>query len=170
MSDRRPLLMFICAIACLTSASALAAPAKSAAPAAVAPAAVPQGNYDATLAAKLGADERGMRRYTLAILKTGPTRVPDGPERDAMFKGHFANIQRLADEGKLALAGPFDGVDGWRGMYLFATADLALAKSWIEADPVIVHGEMVAEFHGYYGSAALMLVVPAHTKLVKPKP
>src|SRR5688572_27717463 len=61
--------------------------------------------YDAALAQSLGADERGMRRYVLVILKTGPTRVPAGPERDEMFKGHFANISRLSAEGKLALAG-----------------------------------------------------------------
>ena len=57
----------------------------------------------------MGADDYGMRQYVLVILKTGPTRVPDGEERDAMFRGHFANMQRLSKEGKLALAGPFDG-------------------------------------------------------------
>ena len=62
---------------------------------------------DPALAKRLGADERGMRSYVLVILKTGPHHMPDGPARDEMFKGHFANIKRLAGEGKLALAGPF---------------------------------------------------------------
>src|SRR5690606_13699400 len=60
--------------------------------------------YDAALAAKFGADERGMRAYVQVILKTGPKPIPAGPERDAMFRGHFANMQRLSDEGKLVLA------------------------------------------------------------------
>jgi hypothetical protein len=47
--------------------------------------------YDAALATRLGADERGMHRYVLVILRTGPTRVPDGDARKAMFAGHFAN-------------------------------------------------------------------------------
>lgn len=56
---------------------------------------------DAGLAQRLGADERGMRQYVLVILKTGPTRVPDGPGRDAMFAGHFANIERLSRQESL---------------------------------------------------------------------
>ena len=124
--------------------------------------------YDAQLASQLGADERGMRQYVMVILKTGPTPKPKGPERDAMFKGHFANIQRLADEGKLALAGPFDGADGWRGMFIFAVKDIDEARQLTATDPVIASGEMVAEYHQYYGSAALMQVSETHKRIMKP--
>lgn len=123
--------------------------------------------HDAELAARLGADDYGMRGYVLVVLKTGPNRVPDGPERDAMFRGHFANMKRLSEEGKLVLAGPFDGVDGWRGLFVFATRDIEEARQLAASDPVLVQGEMVAEFHRYYGSAALMLVREAHEKLAK---
>jgi uncharacterized protein YciI len=125
--------------------------------------------FDAALARKVGADEYGMRRYTLVVLKTGPKRVADGPERDAMFSGHFANMNRLASEGKLALAGPFDGVDGWRGLFILATDDIDEARRIVATDPVIVNGEMVAEFHKYYGSAALMLVNEAHDTVASRK-
>lgn len=127
----------------------------------------PTAGYDEALARRLGADERGMKGYVLVVLKTGPRRVPDGPERDTMFKGHFANIQRLSDQGKLVLAGPLDGVDGWRGLFVFAVTDIAEAKALASTDPVIVNGEMVAEYHTLYGSAALMLVRETHGKLVK---
>lgn len=66
----------------------------------------PAAPSDSALAAKLGADARGMRNYVLVILKSGPARVADGPARTAMFKGHFANMERLAAEGTLAVAGP----------------------------------------------------------------
>ncbi|TDK67050.1 YciI family protein [Sapientia aquatica] len=118
--------------------------------------------YNEELAKSLGADEHGMKKYVLVILKTGPNKVAKGPERDAMFSGHFANIQRLADEEKLAIAGPLDGTDGWRGLFIFATGDIELAKTWMAADPVIINGEMVAEYHKYYGSAALMSVTKLH--------
>lgn len=123
--------------------------------------------YEPELARSLGADDNGMKSYVLVILKTGPQKVPAGPERDEMFKRHFANMNRLAAEGKLALAGPFDGVDGWRGLFIFAVADIDEAKALTATDPVIVKGEMVAEYHKYYGSAALMLVRDAHDKVVK---
>jgi uncharacterized protein YciI len=123
--------------------------------------------FDAELAAKVGADDYGMRKYVLVILKTGPNKVPAGKERDEMFKAHLANIQRLAAEGKLALAGPLDGVDGWRGLFIFAVADIEEAKKYVATDPVIVKGEMIAEYHKYYGSAALMLVNEAHDRVQK---
>lgn len=118
--------------------------------------------YDAALAERLGADDYGMRKYVLVILKTGPTPLPRGEARDAMFQGHFANMKRLAAEGKLVLAGPLDGVDGRRGIFVFDTADLDEARALVATDPVIVNGEMEAELHAYYGSAALLLVNEAH--------
>ncbi len=126
--------------------------------------------YDAALAKSLGADERGMRSYVLVVLKTGPTRVPDGDRRKQMFEGHFANMQRLADEGKLVFAGPLDGVDGWRGIFVFATEDIATAKSLVATDPVIENGEMVAEYHVLYGSAALMQVNDIHDRISRESP
>jgi uncharacterized protein YciI len=145
-------------------AALLHAPAVHAADAtAVAPA------YDPALAASLGADERGMRSYVFVVLKTGPKKMPAGPERDKMFEGHFANINKLAAAGKLAVAGPFDGVDGWRGMFIFATSDIDEAKKYVADDPVIINGEMVAEYHKLYSSAGLMLVNPTHGKLIKGK-
>ena len=123
--------------------------------------------FDAELAQAVGADEYGMKSYVLVVLKTGPNKIPAGRERDDMFKGHFANIGRLAAEGKLALAGPFDGVDGWRGLFIFAVADIEEAKKHVATDPVIIQGEMVTEYHKYYGSAALMLVREAHDSVAK---
>lgn len=125
----------------------------------------PKAAYDAELGRSLGADDNGMRRYVLVVLKTGPNKVAAGPERDEMFKGHFANMNRLAGEGKLVLAGPFDGADGWRGLFIFAVSEIAEAQALVATDPVVVKGEMVAEYHAYYGSAALMLVRDAHARI-----
>ncbi len=123
--------------------------------------------FDAELAKALGADDYGMKSYVLVILKTGPNKIPAGPERDAMFAGHMANIKRLAADKKLALAGPLDGVDGWRGLFVLAVANIEEAKQLVAADPVIRSGEMIAEYHKHYGSAALMLVNDAHEKLAR---
>ena len=123
--------------------------------------------YDAELAKSLGGNDNGMRPYVLVILKTGPTKMAPGPERDKMFKGHFANMERLAAEKKLAFAGPLDGVDGRRGIFIMATPDIDVARSDVATDPVIINGEMVAEYHKLSGSAALMAVPGIHGKIVK---
>ena len=124
-------------------------------------------NYDSNLASELDADDYGMRNYVLVILKTGPKPMAAGKERDDMFKGHFANMQRLAKEGVLALAGPLDGVDGWRGLFVLAVKDIEEAKKHVATDPVIIQGEMIAEYHKWYGSAGVMLVNATHEKVQK---
>ena len=127
--------------------------------------------HDAALAARLGADARGMRPYVLVILKTGPTRVPDGEDRKAMFAGHFANMERLAAAGKLVQAGPFaEDPAGWRGLFLLAVDSLDEAKALTDTDPVIRKGEMVAEYHRWYGSAAAMMIPEIHAKLERTAP
>lgn len=123
--------------------------------------------YDEALAKAVGADENGMRKYVLVILKTGPNKIPAGDERTEMFKGHFANMNRLAAEKILAVAGPLDGVDGWRGLFILAVDSIDEAKKHVATDPVIIKGEMVAEYHTHYGSAALMLVNEQHKKVAK---
>ncbi len=130
-----------------------------------APASAPA--YDAELAKSLGADERGMRPYVLVILKTGPKKMTAGDERNNMFKGHFANMGKLAGEKKLVLAGPLDGKEGRRGIFVFNTPEIDTAKTWVATDPVIINGEMEAEYHKFYGSAALMMVNEVHGKIEK---
>ena len=125
--------------------------------------------YDAAQAKAWGANDQGLRPYVFVLLKTGPKRMPDGPERDAMFKGHFANMERLAKEGLLVYAGPLDGVEGLRGLFIFATKDMEAARKAVDTDPVVVNGEMVAELHRHFGSAALLAVNEWHPRLVKPK-
>lgn len=127
--------------------------------------------FDAALAQRVGADERGMRAYVLVILKTGPTRVPEGEQRKAVFAGHFANMERLSKEGKLVLAGPFsEDPDGWRGLFVMAVESIDEARALTATDPVIRSGEMVAEYHRWYGSAATMLIPEWHARLSPPKP
>jgi len=125
--------------------------------------------YDAALAKSLGADEHGMRSYVLVILKTGPKKATDKAERAKIFEGHFANMNRLAEDKKLAVAGPLDGKEDRRGIFILATGDIDEAKTWVETDPVIISGEMVAEYHKFFSSAALMMVNEVHGKLEKPK-
>jgi uncharacterized protein YciI len=123
-------------------------------------------DYDADLAKKLGADARGMRNYVFVVLKTGSKDAEiKGKERDDVFNGHFANINRLAGEGKLVVAGPFDGIEGWRGMFVFNVETIDDAKALTATDPVIKSGIMVAEYQKLFCSAALMEIGTIHKKI-----
>lgn len=155
----------------LSSALVAAPAARAATEPAMAPEPAPASAYDAELAKRYGADERGMRQYALVVLKTGPTPVTDPEKRKAMFAGHFANMERLGKEGKLVLAGPFEkNEDGWRGLFVFAVADIEEARKLVATDPVVINGEMVPELHPWYGTAAVMAINEIHPKLEPPKP
>jgi uncharacterized protein YciI len=126
----------------------------------------PKAAFDADLAKRLGADQRGMKNYILCILKTGPKDAEvTGKDRDDIFAGHFANIARLAAEGKLAVAGPFGKNDkSWRGLYIFNVATMEEAEKLVVLDPAVKAGVFVSEMVPWYGSAAIMVVAETHQK------
>lgn len=127
-------------------------------------------NYDAALAAKLGADERGMRQYVMCFLKTGPLKVDDKAKVAELMKGHFGMINRLAEAGKLIIAGPFMEGGDYRGIYVFDVKTIDEAKALTETDPSIKEGYFKVEFIKWYGSAALMEVNGTHKKIAKANP
>jgi uncharacterized protein YciI len=128
--------------------------------------------FDAELAKRLGADERGMKTYVLCILKTGPRDAKVvGKERDEVFAGHFANIGRLAEEGKLVVAGPFGKNErSYRGLYLFNVPTVEEAEKLVILDPAVKAGVFVYELTPWYGSAAMMVVPETHKRIEKAKP
>lgn len=134
-----------------------------------APAEVAKPKYDAELAKKVGADKNGMRRYVLAILKTGPKDAEvQGDARKALFKGHFDNMNRLAKEGKLAVAGPFNDPERkYRGLFILAVPTVEEAKAIAETDPTVKAGVLVVEYVPWFGSASLMLSNEFHEKVAK---
>ncbi|HEY0742244.1 MAG TPA: YciI family protein [Chryseosolibacter sp.] len=49
-----------------------------------------------------------------------------------IMEGHMNNINRLAEEGKLIAAGPFEGGGG---MFIMKTSSVEEAQQWINTDP-----------------------------------
>ncbi len=81
-------------------------------------------------------------------------------------RGHFANIGTLAEAGKLVLAGSFtEDPAGWRGLFLMAVDDIEEARRLTGTDAVVREGEMVAEYHRWYGSAGAMILPGIHERL-----
>ena len=50
---------------------------------------------------------------------------------------------------------------------MFAVREIDEARQIAATDPVLVKGEMVAEYHKYYGSAALIGIRDVHERLAK---
>jgi len=126
---------------------------------------------DSLLAVQLGADEYGMKTYVLALLKQGPRRLMiDSVTATNLQKAHLANITRLADEGKLVIAGPFMDNTDLKGIYIFDVKTIEEAQKLCETDPAIKAGSLMMELHPWYGSAAIMQIPVIHNKIVKKQP
>lgn len=123
--------------------------------------------FDSTLAAELGADEYGMKQYVMAFLKRGPNRDRSPEETMQLQAAHLANIGKLAEEGKLVLAGPFMGDGDLRGIYIFNVKTVEEAEALTNTDPAIKAGSLEMELIPWYGSAALGKVNDLHNKIAK---
>lgn len=123
--------------------------------------------YDAALAKKLGADAYGMKKYVMAFLRTGPTKITDKVQSAEILKAHLKNIQKLADEGKLVVAGPFMDGKEIEGIFIFDVTTVEEAKTLTETDPAIKAGVLTMELRPFYCSAALVKIPGIHKKLEK---
>jgi uncharacterized protein YciI len=128
-------------------------------------------NYDPVLAQKLGADNYGMKRYMLVILKTGPNQTTDQEFISNCFRGHLDNINRLADEQKLTVAGPLGRNEkNWRGIFILNVTTPEEAEELLLTDPAIKEGLLDFELYNWYGSAALPTYLEFSDKVWKVKP
>jgi uncharacterized protein YciI len=127
--------------------------------------------YDSTLATALGADDYGMKSYILVILKTGSNTEADRETIQRCFAGHLENIRRLAQEGKLIVAGPLGkNEQAYRGIFIFDVATLEEAEELLQTDPAVAAKLLDADLYSWYGSAALREYLPTADKIWKLKP
>lgn len=128
--------------------------------------------YNQELATSLGADQYGMKPYTIVMLTTGSVKIEDKTKMGELMKGHMANIAKLADEGKIIVAGPFleKNKENYRGMFIFNTKSKEEAEQWVKTDPAVQAGVFSYEIFPWYGSAALPLYLKHHDEISKENP
>jgi uncharacterized protein YciI len=100
--------------------------------------------------------------YVLAYLKTGPlSAAKTAEENQAIFAGHMANIQRLADERKLVIAGPFSNPhdSSWRGIFVLDVPTIDEARRLVDTDPGVNEQVFVVELCHLEASSALRTVL-----------
>jgi uncharacterized protein YciI len=122
--------------------------------------------YDEKLAKRLGG-QNGLKKYVMAFLKAGPNRPADSTVRANLQAAHMKNIQRMADAGKLLVAGPFLDDQPLRGIYIFNVETIEEARALTETDPAIQAGSLVMELHPWMSSSALQEVPRIHNSIVK---
>lgn len=87
------------------------------------------------------------KTYTIVFLnKKADAEKIDKETETKLFQGHMDNINRLAKEGKLLAAGPFEGGGG---IFILNTTSLDEAEAWISTDPAVRASRWIIEILPY---------------------
>jgi len=102
--------------------------------------------------------EEQIRQYWFVMLLKGNNRTQDSATAAKIQEGHMANINRLYNEGKLKVAGPFGDDGNWRGIFIFdASAEGCKTKEEIEnllqTDPAISSGRLAYDIRPWWTAA-----------------
>lgn len=96
-----------------------------------------------------------MQNYFMVILTKGPNQNQEKAELTELSNKHLANMMKLADMGKLILAGPFMEDGRMRGIFIFDVATETEVKQLVDTDPMVKSGRMNYEIHPWFGPKAL---------------
>lgn len=98
----------------------------------------------------------GMEVYYLGLLYRGPAWTKgETPETRAIQEGHMANINRMADLGALVAAGPIEGDQDLRGIFVFRVKSADEARALAAQDPAIKAGRLKLELHQWWGPSGI---------------
>ena len=96
-------------------------------------------------------DMSKMKVFYLALLKSGPNRTQDSIKAAEIQKGHMDNIIKLANEGKIVMAGPIAKKESnLRGIFVFNAKDEAEVEQLVKTDPAIIAGRLVYEIYPWF--------------------
>jgi uncharacterized protein YciI len=101
-----------------------------------------------------------MTTYVMGLLRRGPNAGGDAAEAARIQEGHMANIRKMAETGKLIVAGPFGDDTDLRGVFIFKVNSVEEARALAAPDPAIQSGRLVLELHPWYAAAGLKVDPP----------
>jgi acetyl esterase len=97
-----------------------------------------------------------MSKYVMGLLHKGPNFIAGtSPEIEKLQEGHMANIHKMADAGKLIIAGPMGDDSDVLGIFIFHNITMEEARALVAADPAVKAGRMTVELHPWYAGAGI---------------
>jgi len=91
-----------------------------------------------------------MKQYWLVLLFSGSQRSQDTATAAKIQKAHINNIERLAAEGKIIMAGPMGDKGNLRGIFIMDGKDSTEIASHIKVDSAILTGRLRFEIHPWW--------------------
>ncbi len=93
-----------------------------------------------------------MKQYWFVMLVKGKRidEIKDTAVINKLEAGHMANLNRLAEQGKINVAGPFGDNGNWRGIFIFNVPTKEEVEALLKSDPAIAAGRMDYEIHPWW--------------------
>ena len=102
-----------------------------------------------------------MTRYVFGILRKGPNWSSSStPEAQEIQRGHLANIRKMAEAGKLIVAGPLSEAGDLRGIYIFNASSPEEVRPMVNEDPAVKAGRLVVDLYPWFAAAGLKVNPP----------
>jgi uncharacterized protein YciI len=102
-----------------------------------------------------------MTHYVVGFFHRGPNwTAEETAETRRIQEGHLANFGKLAEAGKLIVAGPFGDHGDLRGMLVFKLASVEEARALMDADPALKTGRLTLDLHPWFAAAGLRVDPP----------
>ena len=99
-----------------------------------------------------------MKKYYLVLLKTNPDKETlDSLEVAEIQAAHLENINRLADMGKIVMAGPMGDDGNLRGLFVMDCINLEEAETLCNTDPALKKKRMLFEVHPWWAAKGSVL-------------
>jgi uncharacterized protein YciI len=114
-------------------------------------------------AATAGPGGYEMTTYYVAFLYRGAKWTAQvTAETKKIQEEHLANIQRMAESGKLVVAGPFTDDGELRGIFVFQGVTREEAEQLCANDPAVKAGRLRIELHPWYAAKGIRVDPPVH--------
>jgi uncharacterized protein YciI len=92
-----------------------------------------------------------MIEFQMALLKRGPKWSSNpGQDAAALQQQHVDYVQSLLKSGQAVIAGSIKDESDLVGVYIFRAKSADEARSWVNADPAVTGGHVVAELHPWW--------------------
>jgi uncharacterized protein YciI len=98
-----------------------------------------------------------MTTYVMGFLVKGPAWTQDKtPELAKLQQSHMVHIFSLIDSNKAKIAGPFLDNKEIRGIIVFNTDSIELARTWESDDPAVQTGRLSMQFTKWFAGKGIM--------------
>lgn len=98
-----------------------------------------------------------MKRYVFMLLNSGETKSKTEEEAAGFQEMHLAHLSKMAESGKLIVAGPFEGGGEHRGLLIFDVETIEEAVKLESEDPMIKTDRLRMETFYWWGAKGTLI-------------